>query len=182
MPRPSDKTTIGHDGPPLGIPPAGDSVVDESLPRRPRVVDDNRIGRFEITRKLGAGGMGVVYEARDTERGGERVAVKTLRSVTPKAAQRFKREFRALTDVVHPNLVRLYELFADDEQMYFSMERVEGVDLLTWVGAPGVASDWSRDGTTTRGDEEYDRLRGVLHQLASAVAAIHAEGKLHRDL
>jgi hypothetical protein len=182
VPRPSDKTTIGHEGPALGLPDS-EALLDESLKIRPGVADgETTLGRFEITRKLGAGGMGVVYEARDTERGGERVAVKTLRAVTPKAAQRFKREFRALADVVHPNLVRLYELFANEHQMFFSMERVDGVDLLTWVSAPGTSSDWSRDGTTTRADADFDRIRAVLTQLVGAVAAIHERGKLHRDL
>jgi len=53
--------------------------------------------RFELQRRLGAGGFGVVYEALDRERG-ERVALKVLQALDPEALYRFKREFRALAD------------------------------------------------------------------------------------
>ena len=63
--------------------------------------------RFTIVRRIGVGGMGIVYEAYDKERD-VRVALKTLPRVDAAALYRFKQEFRALTDVVHPNLVALY--------------------------------------------------------------------------
>src|SRR5262245_16549755 len=62
--------------------------------------------RFEILRVLGAGGMGVVYEAFDRERE-SKVALKTLRNLEADAWQRFKNEFRSLTHIQHPNLVSL---------------------------------------------------------------------------
>src|SRR5204862_2310890 len=93
--------------------------------------------RFEIRRRLGAGGMGVVYEAWDRERR-TLVALKTLRQLEPKALLRFKNEFRALADLQHDNLVRLGELVAEDNQWYFTMELVKGIDFLAWVrGTPG---------------------------------------------
>src|SRR5262245_29879990 len=61
-------------------------------------------GRFEITRRLGAGGMGVVYAAHDYDRGCP-VALKTMRALTPEALRRLRSEFLALHDLVHPNLV-----------------------------------------------------------------------------
>ncbi|MDB4943992.1 MAG: ATPase/protein kinase family protein [Labilithrix sp.] len=88
--------------------------------------------RFEIKGRLGTGGMGVVYRARDVERG-ETVALKTMAHLDPDALLRFKREFRSLADISHPNVVQLYELFSEGEHWFFTMELVDGVDLLTWV-------------------------------------------------
>jgi serine/threonine protein kinase len=62
--------------------------------------------RFEVIRCLGAGGMGVVYEAFDRERNA-RVALKTLRSLSADGLLRFKKEFRDFLDLTHPNLISL---------------------------------------------------------------------------
>ncbi len=88
--------------------------------------------RFEVIRRIGEGGMGVVYEAMDVERG-VRVALKTVLHRDADALARFKHEFRALQDIHHPNLVELGELVGDGDDVFFTMELVEGVDLLTWV-------------------------------------------------
>jgi serine/threonine protein kinase len=92
--------------------------------------------RFEVLRRIGEGGMGVVYEAYDRERH-SRVALKTLRTLSAEGLLRFKHEFRALQDLAHPNLCGLGELISDDGQWFFTMELIEGVDLLSWV-RPGV--------------------------------------------
>ena len=68
--------------------------------------------RFEVLEAIGSGGMGVVYAALDRV-AGRRVAVKTLRKLDPDALLRFKREFRLLQDIHHPNLVRLGELIEE---------------------------------------------------------------------
>ncbi|HET6878726.1 MAG TPA: AAA family ATPase [Pirellulales bacterium] len=88
--------------------------------------------RFRVIRRVGAGGMGVVYEAFDRERDA-RVALKFLPDADPTALSRFKQEFRALADVSHPNLAALYELFSDQDQWFFTMEFVDGVDFLGYV-------------------------------------------------
>ncbi len=88
--------------------------------------------RFVLEGRLGEGGMGVVHRARDVERG-ELVALKTMARVGPGSLLRFKREFRALADITHPNVVQLYELFSDGGHWFFTMELVEGCDFLTWV-------------------------------------------------
>ncbi len=90
--------------------------------------------RFSILRRIGAGGMGVVYEAFDRERD-ERVALKTLPYVEAGAVYQLKQEFRSLTDVMHPNLVSLHELFATPTGCFFTMELVEGVNFLEHVRA-----------------------------------------------
>jgi serine/threonine protein kinase/tetratricopeptide (TPR) repeat protein len=100
--------------------------------------------RFKVEGNLGEGGMGVVHRVRDVERG-EVVALKTMTRLEPGALLRFKREFRALADISHPNVVELYELFSEGDSWFFTMELVDGWDFLTWVHAslstppPGVA-------------------------------------------
>ncbi|HMI94637.1 MAG TPA: serine/threonine-protein kinase, partial [Polyangiales bacterium] len=159
-------------------------------------------GRFQHKRRLGEGSMGAVFLAFDRERGTE-VALKTLRRVDAMGIYRFKREFRALSDVVHPNLVGLYDLFHDGDLWYFTMEYVEGKDFLSYVlgedrapgrGTPerGIPHGALRELTVPHAiglellfpmplrDEE--RLRAVLVQIAQGLIAIHSAGRLHRDL
>src|SRR5262249_5562648 len=72
------------------------------------------------------------YAAYDTERA-TRVAIKTIIDAEPSTLYRFKKEFRTLTDVSHPNLVRIHELVLSDEQCFYTMEFVDGVDFLRYV-------------------------------------------------
>ncbi len=124
-------------------------------------------GRFRVLRQLGSGGMGVVYEALDRRRGGP-VAIKTLTRLDPRDIYRLKSEFRSLSDVLHPNLVRLHRLFGDEGHWFFSMELVDGVPFDRWV----------------RPDGRLDRARldQALPQLVAGTRAIHGAGVLHRDL
>src|SRR5262249_34861624 len=88
--------------------------------------------RFSIRRRVGEGGMGVVYEAYDHDRETV-VALKTLRNVDAQSVYRFKNEFRQLAEIEHPNLVRLGELHCEDGLWFFTMEFVEGESFLHWV-------------------------------------------------
>src|SRR5687768_3649315 len=101
---------------------------------RPALAAGTRLaqGRYEVTRTLGEGGMGVVLEALDHERGCA-VALKTVRVPSLESLRRLRGEFVALHDLVHPHLVRLGELCEDGGLIFFTMELVDGVDFLDHV-------------------------------------------------
>lgn len=107
--------------------------------------------------------MGAVYEAFDAD-SATLVAIKTLFDSSVEHFLAFKREFRELQGIHHPNLVALGELFEDDGRWFFSMERIEGVPLQEFVSA-----------------HEF-RLRACLVQLVEGLAALHHAGKVHRDV
>jgi hypothetical protein len=177
---------------------------------RPR--DFQGTARFQLRRRLGEGGMGVVWEALDRERLTP-VALKTLRSLAPDALYRFKHEFRALQDLAHPNLVSLGELIEEGGQWFFTMELVRGVSLLRWVRPadeldegeprartePSALSSPAEDARAlsspateptaapaparvTGGGFDEPRLRAAFAQLAEGLAALHARGLVHRDV
>lgn len=109
--------------------------------------------RFRPIRELGEGGSGVVYEAFDGERN-THVAIKRLDDMSPESLVRFKREFRALQGLHHPNLVTLGELISEGDQWFFTMDLVDGVDFTTYVrpydrNAPNAAP------TTSSGAHPY---------------------------
>jgi serine/threonine protein kinase/tetratricopeptide (TPR) repeat protein len=159
--------------------------------------------RFEIVRQIGAGGMGVVYEAFDRERR-MRVALKTLPQILPHSLYLFKSEFRSLAGFSHPNLVTLYELLNQDDHWFFTMQYIEGVDFrsyVTGVRQPGtpvpLETELRVDAPTENMREtatitqvsgapirknDYGRLREALAQVVAGLSALHAESKLHRDV
>ena len=122
-----------------------------------KAVEWKGTARYEVTRCLGEGGMGVVYEAFDRERR-QKVALKTLLHFSPAALYRFKQEFRTLADVTHTNLVHLYELVATDaEGVFFTMELIDGKDFVTYTRRPdaeGFAVDSESTSSMIAGDDE----------------------------
>src|SRR5256714_2098899 len=138
-------------------------------------------GRFEVRGTLGAGGAGVVYRAFDHQLQRE-VALKLLRRASGRDLYRFKREFRALADIVHPNLVALHELHAAGGDWYFTMELVEGVSFIDWVRPSRYQGPQRARSDIAASPFVEQRLRGALVQLTDALIALHEAGKLHRDL
>jgi len=134
--------------------------------------------RFRILRRLGAGGMGVVYAAHDGVRD-ETVALKTLLRARPADVSRLKREFRSLSDVAHLNLVCLHELVVEPESCFFTMELVDGLSVSEYVRAP-VADSGTTSEVSLRADPRL--VRSVLRQLVAGLSALHGKGKLHRDI
>ncbi len=120
--------------------------------------------RFQLIRQLGMGGMGVVYEALDRE-SGEKVALKTLRNVDGIAILLFKQEFRAVSGVHHPNLIKLGELFESRGDWFFTMELLKGEELMPWLRTGGM-----------------DRVRETMSHLVTGLGALHDAGHVHRDV
>jgi eukaryotic-like serine/threonine-protein kinase len=133
-----------------------------------RQLQPDRIGHYAIARKLGEGGMGVVYAARD-ERLERTVALKTMSSLADDetARKRFWREARAAASVNHPNICQIYEIGEDRRQLFIAMELLEGE----------VLADRLRRGALTA----PEALPIALETL-SALSALHSRGIIHRDL
>ena len=163
--------------------------------------------RYELCRLLGAGSMGAVYEAFDRELQ-IRVALKCLPAARPDAFFRFKQEFRTLQHVHHVNLVRLGELVYERGQLFFTMELVDGCDIIAYccgeeppsnVGGGSFAvakpEDMTLDGEPSeaalgrvvRGRDDgrppdEAKVRSTFAQLVRGLTALHAAHKVHRDV
>jgi serine/threonine protein kinase len=156
-----------------------ESELPEALARLPRQrverIDDarmanpTRVGRYKLLRRIGAGGMGVVFEAVDTELG-RRVAVKMVRMRDGATAlsrqERLVHEARALARLDHPNVVTIHDVGVVDTAVYITMAYIEGVTLMTWV----------RERRPSR-----QQLLAVFVELGRGLAAAHAAGLVHRD-
>jgi serine/threonine protein kinase len=105
--------------------------------------------RFEVVRRLGAGGMGVVFEAIDRAHG-VRVALKTLPRADAALLYHLKSEFRSLADVTHTNLAALHELICDAGRWFFTMELIAGVGFLQYVRYGSEPAGADPHGSTVR--------------------------------
>jgi serine/threonine-protein kinase len=128
----------------------------------------SRIGHYALTHKLGEGGMGIVYAARD-ERLQRPVALKTMSSLgrDESARKRFWREARAAASVNHPNICQIYEIGEENGELFIAMELLEGE----------VLAERLRRGPLTAPDALPVSL-GIL----AALSALHARSIVHRDL
>ncbi|HEX9622203.1 MAG TPA: protein kinase, partial [Polyangiaceae bacterium] len=117
--------------------------------------------RFVIQRRLGQGAMGVVYAAHDRQRN-RQVAIKTLAHLDATSIFRLKNEFRALSNLSHPNFIGLHELLFAGGQWLLTMDLVDGVDFLRWVRPePDEKND-----ATAIAELDLERLRAAAVQLA----------------
>jgi serine/threonine protein kinase/tetratricopeptide (TPR) repeat protein len=138
---------------------------------------------YDMQAVLGKGGMGTVYRAYDRERS-RPVALKVMNRASAATILRFKREFRTLLGVAHPNLVTLYELIFDGKNWFLTMELLEGVNFLQYVRGKALSTAGSADPIAAVGQESarWVRLRSATRQLATGIAWLHTAGKLHRDI
>ena len=147
---------------PTGTVPALEDAVADALVGR-------RFGAYRLTRQVGRGGMGVVYEAqRDDQEFDRRAAVKILPAWSAGFADRFRAERRVLAALDHPGIARLLDSgTTPDGIAYFVMEFVDGVPVTTWC---------RRQRLTMR-----DRV-ALAERIAGAVAFAHRHLVVHRDL
>lgn len=127
------------------------------------------ISHYEVTHKLGAGGIGEVYAARDTLLG-RTVAVKILqsaRALTEESRSRFLQEARAASALNHPYIVTIYDVVRDGEGDCIVMELVDGETLGARIA---------------RGPIPPGESLSIVAQIAEALATAHARGIIHRDL
>jgi len=137
-----------------------------------RAEDFRGNARFAIADRLGVGGFGVVYRAHDTVEG-RVVALKVLRVHEPRGLQSFKREFRTVADLRHPNVVAVRDLFVERAHAYFTMEFVDGSSITQSLLA-------GRDPAQPTAYAE--QVREAFHQLCRGLIALHDAGIVHRDL
>ncbi|HEX9760991.1 MAG TPA: protein kinase, partial [Candidatus Acidoferrales bacterium] len=152
--------------PPPGVTPADASAMSNATPSSSISLES----RYELMDQLGAGGMGLVYKARDRETG-DLVALKMLRpevAENVKGMARFKNELRIARRITHKNVCRIYEFNRTPTTAFISMEYVEGESLrhvLAHQGALPVA-----------------RAVEITRQMCAGLREAHAQGVVHRDL
>jgi Tol biopolymer transport system component len=138
------------------------------------IAPGSRLGPYEITARVGIGGMGEVYRAHDPRLGRD-VAVKVLPasvSQDPDALARFEREARAVGALSHPNIVNIHDVGSHDGVSYVVMELLDGETLRSRLQSDGAAPQAL----------PKKKAIDIAIQIAQGLAAAHARGIVHRDL
>ena len=128
-----------------------------------------RLGAYEVTSRIGEGGMGEVYRAHDSRLGRD-VAIKVISAAlasNPDRVRRFEHEARAAAALNHPNILAVYDVGIHDATPYIVTELLAGTTLRERL-----------DG----GALPIRRAQEVGAQIASGLAAAHQKGSVHRDL
>lgn len=136
----------------------------------PPVSELKVLGKYHIEKKIGAGGMGAVYLARDTELK-RTVALKVLprdKAENPILVRRFRAEAQAAAQLRHPNIVAVYDSGEADGHLYIAMEYVEGKDLFELV--------------SRRGTVPVRRSIDIIKQVAEALQHAFEQNIVHRDI
>jgi eukaryotic-like serine/threonine-protein kinase len=151
--------------------PAPDSGSKTPMPQVDALIDVTLAGRYKVTRKIGEGGMGAVYEAQHLLIG-KRVAVKVLLEKYAEKQDivaRLQQEARLASSIGHPNIVDITDIDqTDDERTFVVMEFLEGESLAQLIHSEGPM--------------DPPRLIRIAHQVADALAAAHEKGIVHRDI
>ena len=129
----------------------------------------DQIAQFSIIGEVGAGGMGVVYQARDTKLDRD-VAIKVLPDAFAQDEERlsrFRREAKTLAGLNHPNIATVYDFLEEDDTKFLVMELVEGETL---------------EDRIARGPLSVKEALPLFVQIANGLEAAHAQGIIHRDL
>jgi serine/threonine protein kinase len=129
--------------------------------------------RFTLEKRIGSGAFGVVYSAFDNQEQ-RTIALKVLRVHESDALLHFKREFRAVSDLRHPHLVGVHELFIEKRHAYFTMDLVEGTPITESLSATRGSGENSPDFA--------ESIRDAFLQLSKGLVALHRAGIIHRDL
>jgi eukaryotic-like serine/threonine-protein kinase len=128
-----------------------------------------KIGRYEVKSKLGAGGMGEVFLAHDVSLDRE-VAIKVLLPEfcsNQERVNRFKLEARAASALNHPNIITIYEIGEDGDKLFISTEFIKGETLRSLIDRQAL---------------DLSSTLNIAEQIASATATAHAAGIIHRDI
>ncbi len=142
-----------------------DSIARSVAEVRPLPDTPARLGRYMVIKRLGAGGMGVVYKAYDPDLD-RKVAVKLLLGqATPHARARLLREAQAMAKLAHPNVVRVFDVGEVGGQVFVAMDFVDGLSLHEWMEAR----------------HPWPEVLELFVQAGQGLAAAHAVGLIHRD-
>ncbi|MBI4833289.1 MAG: tetratricopeptide repeat protein [Planctomycetes bacterium] len=140
--------------------------ISENIQEQPEQ-NIRSFGKYIIEKKLGEGGMGLVYLARDPDLN-RKVALKIMTSKGKDYEERFLREARATAKLKHPNIIQVYEVGTVDKYHYFTMEYIDGTSLEEMIAENNIP--------------QPRRVAEIMAEVVSALEYAHRQGIIHRDI